>query len=201
MYCPSVEYIRPRGHPFRTIDLSYLATHINSLRPQSRESSCNHAHQAYSPGRRVLRISKRPEPVNLVHCPSCDRHEPFCYSRRHRPTPKNTLRGNPGCAVGPKTPTVGTRGAQGWAGPGRAGLGRATSRIENPRRARPLNGIKSRIEIRNGTRQRNVLRHDATPMTLRFWFIHDTDTCRYTGLKLVRRSETGKRKESNARIW
>jgi hypothetical protein len=54
----------------------------------------------------VLRISKRPEPVNIVHCPSCIWHEPFCYSRRHRPTPKNTLRGNPGCAVGPKTPTV-----------------------------------------------------------------------------------------------
>jgi hypothetical protein len=53
----------------------------------------------------VLRISKRPEPVNLVHCSSCNRHEPFCYSRRHRPTPKNTSRGNPGCAVGPKTPT------------------------------------------------------------------------------------------------
>jgi hypothetical protein len=60
----------------------------------------------YSSGRRVLRISKRPEPANLVHCPSCDRHEPFCYSRRHRPTPKNILRGNPGCAVEPKTPTV-----------------------------------------------------------------------------------------------
>jgi hypothetical protein len=55
----------------------------------------------------VLRISKRPEPVTLVHCPSCNRHEPFCYSCRHRPTPKNTLRGNPGCAVGPKTPTKG----------------------------------------------------------------------------------------------
>jgi hypothetical protein len=54
----------------------------------------------------VLRTSKRPEPVNLAHCPSCDRHEPFCYSCRHRPTPKNTLRGNPGCAVGPKTPTI-----------------------------------------------------------------------------------------------
>jgi hypothetical protein len=54
----------------------------------------------------VLRISKRPEPVNLVHCPSCNWHEPFCYSRRHCPTPKNTLRGNPGCAVGLKTPTV-----------------------------------------------------------------------------------------------
>jgi hypothetical protein len=54
----------------------------------------------------VLRISKRPEPVNIVHCPSCTWHEPFCYSRRHRPTPKNTLRGNPGCAVGPKIPTA-----------------------------------------------------------------------------------------------
>jgi hypothetical protein len=55
----------------------------------------------------VLRTSKRLKPANLVHCPSCERHEPFCYSRRHRPTPKNTLRGNPGCAVGPKTPTAG----------------------------------------------------------------------------------------------
>jgi hypothetical protein len=53
----------------------------------------------------VLRISNRPEPVNIVHCPSCNWHEPFFYSRRHHPTPKNTLRGNPGCAVGPKTPT------------------------------------------------------------------------------------------------
>jgi hypothetical protein len=57
----------------------------------------------------VLRISKRPEPVNIVHCPSCIWHEPFCYSRRHRPTPKKTLRGNPGCAVGPKTPTLMSR--------------------------------------------------------------------------------------------
>jgi hypothetical protein len=31
-------------------------------------------------------------------------------------------------------------------------------------------------------------------MTLRFWFIHDTDTCRYTGLKLGRKSETGREK-------
>jgi hypothetical protein len=96
---------------------------------------------------------------------------------------------------------VGARGAQGHAGPGRtgpgwAGLGWATSWNENPRRARPLNGIKSRIEIRNGTRrtlnirQRNVPRHDATPKILRF--IHDTDTCRYTGLRLGRNSKTGK---------
>jgi hypothetical protein len=105
---------------------------------------------------------------------------------------------------------VGARGAQGQAGPGWAGLGwvgPSHFADRNPRRARPLNGIKSRIKIRNGTRrtlnirQRNVLRHDATPMTLRFWFIHDTNTCHYTGLKLGRGSEAGKRKESNTRIW
>jgi hypothetical protein len=31
-------------------------------------------------------------------------------------------------------------------------------------------------------------------MTLRFWFIHDTDTCHYTGLKLGRKSESGREK-------
>jgi hypothetical protein len=31
-------------------------------------------------------------------------------------------------------------------------------------------------------------------MTLRFWFIRDTDNCHYTGLKLGRRSETGREK-------
>ena len=78
----------------------------------------------------------------------------------------------------------------GWAGPLRG------SKTHDERG--PLNKLKTRIKIRNGTRrtlnirQRNVLRHDATPMTLRF--IHDTDTCRYTGLKLGRRSKTGKEK-------
>jgi hypothetical protein len=65
--------------------------------------------------------------------------------------------------------------------------------------AEPLRGLKTRRTL--NLRQRNVLRHDATPMTLRFWFIHDTDTCRYTGLKLGRMSKRGKRRESNARIW
>jgi hypothetical protein len=73
----------------------------------------------------VLRISKRPEPVNMVYCPSCIWHEPFWYSRRHRPTPKNTLRGNHGCAVGPKTPTARTKetGADRSAPPGRGRKG------------------------------------------------------------------------------
>jgi hypothetical protein len=93
-------------------------------------------------------------------------------------------------------------GRQGRAGLGRAGLGWAGPlRGSKTHDARgPLNEIKSRIEIRNGTRrtfnirQRNVLRHDATPMTLRFWFIHDTNTCHYNGLKLGRMSKTGKEK-------
>jgi hypothetical protein len=103
---PHGRVYKARGAPLQNDRPYYLATYVNSLYSQSRELSCNHIHQAYSLGRRVLRISKRPEPVNLVYCSSCNRHEPFCYSCRHRPTPKITLRGNPGCAVGPKTPTA-----------------------------------------------------------------------------------------------
>jgi hypothetical protein len=33
---------------------------------RTRELPCNQSHKAFSPGRRVLRISKRPEPIN--HC-------------------------------------------------------------------------------------------------------------------------------------
>jgi hypothetical protein len=92
----------------------------------------------------------------------------------------------------------GRQGRAGWAGLGWVGPGHFANR--NQRHARPSNGLQSRIEIRDGTRrtrdikQRNVFRHDATPMTLRFWFIHDTDTSHYTGLKLGRKSETGREK-------
>jgi hypothetical protein len=103
---PHGRVYKAQGAPHQNDRPYYLAAHFDSRHSQFREPSCNLIHSAYSPGRRVLRISKRPEPVNLVHCPSCNWHEPFCYSRRHRPTPKNTLRGNPGCAVGPKTLTV-----------------------------------------------------------------------------------------------
>jgi hypothetical protein len=50
----------------------------------------------------VLRISKRPEPVNTVHCLSCIWHEPFSYSRRHRPTPKTPRGATPGVRSDPK---------------------------------------------------------------------------------------------------
>jgi hypothetical protein len=102
---PHGRIYKAQGAPLQIDGPYYLATHFNSLHSQFRELFCNLIRQAHSSGRRVLRISKRPEPVNIVHCPTCNWHEPFCYSRRHRPTPKNTLRGNPGCAVGPKTPT------------------------------------------------------------------------------------------------
>ena len=107
---------------------------------------------------------------------------------------------------------LGARGAQGRVGPGRlgwAGLGwvQPLRGLKTHDVRGPLNGIKSRIEIRNGTRrtlnikQRNVLRHDATPMILRFWFIHDTDTYHYTGFEIGKKERNRKRKESNARIW
>jgi hypothetical protein len=66
-------------------------------------------------------------------------------------------------------------GAHGWvwgAGGALAGLSWAGHiSDQNPRHARPSNGIKFRTEIQNGTRrtrdirQRNVLRHDATLMS------------------------------------
>jgi hypothetical protein len=107
MYCLTVEYIRPRGAPLQNDRSHYSPIHPNSLFSSVRELPCNPPRKTFSPGRRVLRISKRPKPVNTVHCSSCIRHEPFSYSRRQCPTPKNTLRGNPGCAVRPKTPTLG----------------------------------------------------------------------------------------------
>jgi hypothetical protein len=95
---------------------------------------------------------------------------------------------------------AGARGP-GRARPGRAGLGWAGPlRGSKPTTCTTLKGNQSPTEIRNGTRrtrdirQRNALRHDATPMTLRFWLIHDTDTCHYTSLKLGRKSETGREK-------
>jgi hypothetical protein len=78
---PHGRIYKAQGAPLQNDRPYYLATHFNSLHPRFRELSCNLIHQAYSPGRRVLRISKRPEPINIVHCPSCNWHEPFCYSR------------------------------------------------------------------------------------------------------------------------
>jgi hypothetical protein len=66
----------------------------------------------------------------------------------------------------------GARGAQGRAGLGWVGPSHFADR--NLRHARPSNGLQSRTENRDRTRrtrnirQGNVLRHDATPMTLRF---------------------------------
>jgi hypothetical protein len=87
----------------------------------------------------------------------------------------------------------GARAGLGWVGPGHFV-------DRNPRHARLSNRLQSRTENRDETRrtrnirQRNVRRHDATPMTLRFLFIHDTDTCHYTGLKLGGGSGTGREK-------
>jgi hypothetical protein len=107
---PHGRIYKAQGAPLQNDRFPLYTTLPSTSTLHDRELPCNPLHKASSPGRRVLRISKRPEPVNIVYCLSCIWHEPFCYSRRHRPTPKNTSRGNPGCAVGPKTPTAGAPG-------------------------------------------------------------------------------------------
>jgi hypothetical protein len=87
---------------------------------------------------------------------------------------------------------------EGAPGARRAGLGHFADR--NPRHARPNPIRTTRAPIANRKprqnetntqyQTKNVLRHDATPMTLRSLFIHDTDTCHYTSLKLGRKSES-----------
>jgi hypothetical protein len=84
-------------------------------------------------------------------------------------------RGAPGGVWAPGARRVGL----GW-----VGLGHFADR--NPRHAQPkqrrTTWLQSRTENRDRTRrtrdirQRNAPRHDATHITLRFWFIHDTDT-------------------------
>jgi hypothetical protein len=106
-----------------------------------------------------------------------------------------------GGAWGGRWGAGGARAGLGWTGPGWAGLGWVGPlRGSKPTTRTTIKGNQSPTEIRNGMRrtrdirQRSALRHDATPMALRFWFIHDTDTCHYTSLKLGRRSETGREK-------
>jgi hypothetical protein len=95
----------------------------------------------------------------------------------------------------------GARGAR--AKPGRAGLdwaGLDHNADRNPGHARPLNELQSRVENRNRTRrtydirQRNVSRHDATPMTLRFCSYMTRTPVTILVLNLGRRSETGREK-------
>jgi hypothetical protein len=61
----------------------------------------------------------------------------------------------------------GARGAR--AGPGQAGPGWATPRIKKESDCEPKSEIgRDEHTTNHDIRQRNMLRHDATPMTLRF---------------------------------
>jgi hypothetical protein len=99
----------------------------------------------------------------------------------------------------------GGAGCQGRAGQGQAGPGRAAPRDKNPRYAQPQIGIQSRNEIQNETKQHTRLNTTSNKeiglgmmqhsCQLRFLFTHNTDTSRYTALKLGRRSETEEKRE------
>jgi hypothetical protein len=89
-------------------------------------------------------------------------------------------------------------------GQGRAGPGWAATRDKNPRHTQPQIGIQPRNEIRNDTKQNTRLNTTSDKeiclgmmqhsCQLRFLFTCNTDTSRYTSLKLGRRSETGRGK-------
>jgi hypothetical protein len=100
----------------------------------------------------------------------------------------------------------GVRGLRpGRAGPGRVRPGWAAPRDKNPRHAQPQIGIQSRNEIRNETKQNRRLNMTSNKeicldmmqhsCQLRFLFTRNTDTSRYTALKLGRRSETEDKRE------
>jgi hypothetical protein len=106
MYCLTVEYIRPRGTPSeRSISLPSHPPQL-SMFPILESSLVIHhiKHSRQDVG--CYASLSGPNLYIIVHSFSCAQHEPSSYSRQHRPTPKNTLRGNPGCAVRPKTPTL-----------------------------------------------------------------------------------------------
>jgi hypothetical protein len=98
----------------------------------------------------------------------------------------------------------GASGARAKAGPSWTGPGWAAPWDKNPRHAQPQIRIQSRNEIRNETKQNtrlnttsdkeiclDMMQHSCQ---LRFLFTRNTDTSRYTALKLGRRSETGREK-------
>jgi hypothetical protein len=103
MYCPTVEYIRPRGHPFESISLLSHPPQLSTFLTLENSLVIHHIKHSRQDVGCYASLSG-PNMYIIVHNFSCALHEPSSYSRQHRPTPKNTLRGNPGCAVGPKTP-------------------------------------------------------------------------------------------------
>jgi hypothetical protein len=91
-------------------------------------------------------------------------------------------------------------GAPGRAGLGQAGLGPGPERKPTTHTTIDWNPIANRNPKRGETNarlnatsgKRNMLRHDATPCQLRFLFTCETDTSRYTILKMgkgVKREE------------
>jgi hypothetical protein len=104
-----------------------------------------------------------------------------------------------GRARGGRWGARGTRQGPGWVR-SRARPSRGPSR--KPLHARPLIGIKSRIENRNETDARSDTTSDKYicfdmmqhPYQLRFLFTRDMDVGHYTALKIGRRSGTGREK-------
>jgi hypothetical protein len=106
---PHFRIYKAWGHPFEIISL--ISQLLNSLAFLVLENSPV-THHIKDPHQDVGYYASQggPNLYKIVYCLSCIRHEPSSYSQLHRPTPKNTSRGNPRCTVGPKTPIAGAPG-------------------------------------------------------------------------------------------
>jgi hypothetical protein len=84
----------------------------------------------------------------------------------------------------------------GWAGPHRGSKSHGTHnhRSEFNSRSKIQNETKQHTRLNTTSDKRNMIRHDATPMSTLVLFTPDMDTSRYTALKLGRGSETRKEK-------
>jgi hypothetical protein len=79
---PTVEYIRPRGHPFKRMDLILLShPHYLSTFPildnlfVTQHIKCSHQDVG------CYASQSGPNLYTIVHCFSCNQHEPSSYNR------------------------------------------------------------------------------------------------------------------------
>ena len=77
MYCPTVEYIRPRGYPITSID--HLPTTLAFLHPE--DFTCNPPHKDAHQEVGCYASQSGPNLYKIVYRLSCIWHEPSSYSR------------------------------------------------------------------------------------------------------------------------
>jgi hypothetical protein len=102
--CPTVGYIRPRGHPIKRQVIHQPSTPFSSI-IHTRESPCNPPHKDphQELGYYAFQAARTCRKLSIVsRAPSMNRRATI----NNTVLPKSTSGGNPGCAVGSQTPTI-----------------------------------------------------------------------------------------------